>query len=99
MKVMEFWVVDLDIYEAALAYTPDVQLSTGKLTNYDIIEPGVLDRHQRRWKKSEMRPVSDGESKELSIEEMSYVTVLGLWTHVQFGNVQMCPYLQIIHIL
>ena len=48
MKVMEFWVVDLDIYEAALAYTPDVQLSTGKLTNYDIIEPGVLDRHQRR---------------------------------------------------
>ena len=40
---------DLDVGEAALAYAPDVHLSTGELTKYDIAESGLLNCFQRRW--------------------------------------------------
>ena len=60
---------DLDVDEAALVHAPDVQLLTGKFIKYDISEPGVLDRHCRRWKrKCKMIPVSDGDSEESYIE-------------------------------
>ena len=51
---------ELDVYEAELSDAPDLQLSTGEFTKYEITEPGKLDIHQRRWKiKYKMCPVSE----------------------------------------
>ena len=40
---------ELGVDGAVLAYAPDVQLSTGELTKYEITEPGVLDLQVQKF--------------------------------------------------